>query len=544
MIIYGIRTGFLESLLAIFTIFVIWSVLTAVRLTLWNPLKVLRFMRKRGYSGPPLSIFKLDNSHELDLCRQRAKQAWNDRTAKSGIATLSHDLAPLLYPEFKEYQKQYGERFVYAPERGSIKIWAGNKPDVIREVWGCKTGAFGKPSSTFADELLGRNSLGLVVNLDEWARQRRVVRPHFYEGQLKDTVRRTKESALLWIRNLEEKVTQSGDSLPLDLSGDIASLVKEFSVRTIFGNDFESAQKGLEHEQKLKILVIQSGGVIHPLLRYILPTRLNREILKARKLYSVCIKQIMEGRKESVRKGNMVSYGDDMLGIILTAAETGEGQKTGSLPKWTEQDIVDQIRALFFASHDTVSSAFSWLLILLGHHTEWQERIRKELTETLGEDQISELEQLRHLNSLNMFVLETLRLYPPFPQVNREVHEDGVTLLGDPVPKGLGINFDMIHLHRLPELWGDDALEFKPERWAKGMKGACVDTAAYNPFGYGPRVCAGQTQAQAQLKVLVSLFIQHFRFQLSPSYIHLPTMSFSMVPGHGVPLVIEAITKV
>ncbi|KAG6555862.1 hypothetical protein Mapa_002503 [Marchantia paleacea] len=543
MTVGGITTGLLQSLLAIFTILLIWSVLTAVRLAIWEPLKVIRFMRKRGYSGPPLSIFKLDNKHEINLCRERAKQAWKDRTSESAIVTLNHDLAPLLYPEFQQWKKQYGERFVYAPDRGSIQIWAGNKPDAIREVWGCKTGAFGKTSSTFADELLGRNSLGLVVNLDEWARQRRVVRPHFYEGQLKETVRRIKESAILWIRNLGKKVTETGDSLPMDLSEEIRSMLKEISVRTSFGNDFESARKGLEHEEKLKILVIQSGGVIHPLFRYIIPTRANREILKARKLYSDCIKQIIEGRRESVRTGNMVSYGDDLLGIILAAAETGEGQKSGNLPKWTDQDIIDQIRALFFASHDTVTSAFSWLLILLGHYTEWQERIRKEMTETLGEDQLSELEQLRHLKSLNLFVLETFRLYPPFPQVSREVHQEGVTLLGEPVPKTLGINFDMIHLHRLPELWGDDALEFKPERWDKGIKGACVDTAAYNPFGYGPRVCAGQTQAQAELKVLVSLFIQFFRFKLSPSYIHFPTMSFSMVPGYGVPLVIETITN-
>ena len=42
-------------------------------------------------------------------------------------------------------------------------------------------------------------------------------------------------------------------------------------------------------------------------------------------------------------------------------------------------------------------------------------------------------------------------------------------------------------MHRSKDLWGDDADEYRPDRW---------DTArpewAYTPFGGGPRICPGQ----------------------------------------------------
>lgn len=74
---------------------------------------------------------------------------------------------------------------------------------------------------------------------------------------------------------------------------------------------------------------------------------------------------------------------------------------------------------------------------------------------------------------LHQFVYETMRLYPPVPQIIRQVVKDGATLLGEPVPKSLDILIEPLSVHRNPEYWGADAEEFKPERFAKGISHAC-----------------------------------------------------------------------
>lgn len=53
-------------------------------------------------------------------------------------------------------------------------------------------------------------------------------------------------------------------------------------------------------------------------------------------------------------------------------------------------------------------------------------------------------------------------------------------------------------MHRLPQFWGPDAEDFKPERWLAGGK---VDHDAFLPFLAGPRRCIGNRFALAELQV-------------------------------------------
>jgi len=55
------------------------------------------------------------------------------------------------------------------------------------------------------------------------------------------------------------------------------------------------------------------------------------------------------------------------------------------------------------------------------------------------------------------------------------------------VPKGGIMVYHAFTMHRDPELWGDDAEEFRPERWNK-LKAGYNMTA----FGAGPRICPGR----------------------------------------------------
>ncbi|CAN6858984.1 unnamed protein product [Brassica oleracea] len=135
--------------------------------------------------------------------------------------------------------------------------------------------------------------------------------------------------------------------------------------------------------------------------------------------------------------------------------------------------------------------------------------------------------------TVTMVIQETMRLYPPTPIVGREAFTD-IRLGNLVVPKGVCIWNLIPALHRDPEIWGEDANEFKPERFSEGISKACKYPKSYMPFGFGPRICLGKNLAMMEAKVLVSLIVSKFSFTLSPTYQHSPNHKLLVEPQHGV----------
>lgn len=141
---------------------------------------------------------------------------------------------------------------------------------------------------------------------------------------------------------------------------------------------------------------------------------------------------------------------------------------------------------------------------------------------------------------LRMVINESLRLYPTVVFMSREALEDmkfGKIL----VPKGVNIWVPVVSLHRDTSLWGPDADEFKPERFTNGVAGACKVPQLYQPFGAGPRICAGLNLAIVELKIVLAILISKFTFSVPPTYCHSPTFNLVIEPGQGINLLMKKI---
>jgi len=141
---------------------------------------------------------------------------------------------------------------------------------------------------------------------------------------------------------------------------------------------------------------------------------------------------------------------------------------------------------------------------------------------------------------LNMVIHESLRLYPPVAVVSREAFKE-MKFGGITVPKGVNVWTMVLTLHTDPEVWGPDAYRFNPDRFAKGITGACKLPHLYMPFGVGPRMCLGQNLAIAELKILIALILSQFSLSLSPKYIHSPALRLVIEPERGVDLLIKTL---
>lgn len=142
------------------------------------------------------------------------------------------------------------------------------------------------------------------------------------------------------------------------------------------------------------------------------------------------------------------------------------------------------------------------------------------------------------ISQITMILYEVPRLYPPIVIVDRTV-EKKTQLRELSIPGGAQVVLPITLIHHDTELWGNDANEFKPERFAEGVSKATNGRVSFLAFGSGPRICVGQHFAMIEVKMALSLILQRFAFELSPSYTHAPCQALTLRPQYGAQVVLH-----
>ncbi|XP_020236596.1 cytochrome P450 CYP72A219 isoform X2 [Cajanus cajan] len=150
-----------------------------------------------------------------------------------------------------------------------------------------------------------------------------------------------------------------------------------------------------------------------------------------------------------------------------------------------------------------------------------------------------DFEGINHLKIVSMILYEVLRLYPPITVINK--YNWCETRVGNmSIPAGVEVCLPLLLLHYDGNYW-EKPEEFNPVRFTEGVSKASKDHIAFYPFGWGPRICPGQNFAFLEAKMALATILQHFSFQLSPSYAHAPSNSITLKPQFGAPIVIRRI---
>jgi len=185
-----------------------------------------------------------------------------------------------------------------------------------------------------------------------------------------------------------------------------------------------------------------------------------------------------------------------------------------------------------FAGHDTTGHTMTWLTYELARHPACQRKVQEEadamFTVLVREQRQMEYRDCRLLPYLSRCIAETLRLWPAVPNGTfREIQYDDYCQgeNGEQVklPKGTYVQVATLMRHRNPELWGDDVLEFNPDRefetdevWGgDAFQGYNPSTKRYSPFTYPPRDCMGKNFAQMEMRTILSHIYSSFTFELA-----------------------------
>lgn len=199
------------------------------------------------------------------------------------------------------------------------------------------------------------------------------------------------------------------------------------------------------------------------------------------------------------------------------------------------------------AGRDTSSVALSWFFWLITTHPTVEDKIVREictvLIETRGTDDIISwteeplgFDEIDRLVYLKAAISETLRLFPSVPEDSKHVENDDILPDGTFVPAGSSVTYSIYAAGRMKSTWGEDCLEFKPERWISPIDGKFINHDQYRfvAFNAGPRICLGKDLAYLQMKTIAAAVLLRHRLTVVPGHKVEQKMSLTLFMKNGL----------
>ncbi|KAE9404972.1 cytochrome P450 [Gymnopus androsaceus JB14] len=195
----------------------------------------------------------------------------------------------------------------------------------------------------------------------------------------------------------------------------------------------------------------------------------------------------------------------DLLTLLLRSNMSGEPSQ-----RMSDEDVLAQVPTFLVAGHETTATATTWALYALVGRLDVQQKLRDELYTLRTENPT--MEELNSLPYLDAVVRETLRIHAPVTNRN------GVTHNSISIQKGQTIQISILAMNGNKTLWGEDTLEFKPERWENIPEAVTSIPGVWGnmmTFLGGARACIGYRFSLVEMKALLFVLIRGFEFELA-----------------------------
>ncbi|KAI0360871.1 cytochrome P450 [Trametes cingulata] len=438
------------------------------------------------------------------------------------------------------WHEQYGKCFVDHDFFMTPRVWTLD-PRAIQHVF-THPDDYRRPSETrrLLVATLGKGLL--FAQGDEHRQQRRIMNPAFGPAQIRDLTQIFVEKAIQ-LRDFWAQVVSNGPK-EVDVIKDLNKLTLDVIGLAGFSYDFQSlnsddkpTELGLAFRK-----VFANGGVslmfilfaTFPSLVKWLPVQRARNMRDSSKvIFDVGMRLVAE-KKAAIARAAAEKHldgierkdlqGRDLLTLLIKANMAKDLPESQRL---SDEDVVGQIPTFLLAGHATTSNSVTWALYSLSQKLDVQQKLREELLTVQTETPT--MEELNALPYLDAVLRETLRLHSPVTMLIREAAKDDVIPLNEPVTdrygkvhytikiaKGNKVVVPILAIHRSKAIWGEDAAEFKPERWEQPPE-AISDMpgvwAHLLTFIGGPRACIGYRFSLVEFKAIMFHIIRSFEFE-------------------------------
>lgn len=361
---------------------------------------------------------------------------------------------------------------------------------------------------------------GLVVSEgDFWKRQRKLVAPAFHHQSIKKYA----EQIVSYGQDMAQS-WRNGDVR--DVHQDMMTLTQRIIMKVLFDVDvIESAGEASKaFDAMMHSIGAEMKGVEAVLPSFVpTPSRTQRNAGVAY-INGLLMEIIEQRRLEGSTKHDLLS--------TLMDARDDEGQ-----PMSTEQ-LLDEIRTLYLAGHETTATTLSWAWLLLSRNPEAYAKLEAEIKQVLNE-QTPTADDVQKLPYCNAVIKEALRCYP-VAWITRRIALEDVELGGYQIPKDTSVFLSPWVVHH-DARWYAEPDKFLPERWLK-EKAELPAREAYIPFGGGPRICIGNGLAMMEAVLLLATLLQHYHVAVLPEHEVEIEMTGTIRPKGGLNSVLTAVS--
>lgn len=187
---------------------------------------------------------------------------------------------------------------------------------------------------------------------------------------------------------------------------------------------------------------------------------------------------------------------------ILSTEEKGSRKFVllDELAKETQdrRELRNETLHTLLAGRDTTGALLGWVFYFLARHPEVYTKLRETIVGEFGTSVVAseiDFQRLRKCEYIQHVMNESIRVAAIIPMSERSALRDTTLPTGGGedgkspifVREGTQILIPKYAIQHRPDIWGEDAEDFRPERW-EGRKIGWE----WVPFGGGPRKCLGR----------------------------------------------------
>lgn len=167
----------------------------------------------------------------------------------------------------------------------------------------------------------------------------------------------------------------------IDVEKEIIGTAAEIIAKTSFGICSENGEKVFEKLRAMQVTLFKSNRFVGvPFSKFICPKQTLFAKSLGKEIDSLLLSIITSRKKPKVD----VAPEKDLLGLLLK-----ENRVDGRIGKTlTTRELVDECKTFFFGGHETTALSITWTLLVLALHPEWQNQLREEITEVIGDGDI------------------------------------------------------------------------------------------------------------------------------------------------------------
>ncbi|MGA9470912.1 MAG: cytochrome P450 [Terriglobales bacterium] len=367
------------------------------------------------------------------------------------------------------------ERFgdIFKASVYGASVYASRDPQHARHVLrqNCQNYVKGQAIKRIAF-LLGN---GLMVSEGEfWKTQRRMIQPAFHRTAI-DALANVITASNVALLARWENAAHKGASV--NVTRDVSGMVLEVVLLSIFGADYKQVAP------HFNIVSEESAR--------------NLEFAQSfRSLEKVILELAARRRQEK-------TTATDILGMLMDARDQKSGQAM------SDRQLVNEIKTLIVAGHETTANTLSWSWYLLSQNPKAEEKLASEINNLAG-SKFPGLDDLPKFAYTRQVIDEVLRLYPAGWLLTRRALKDdqlGVYF----VPAGTEIYVSPYFIQRHPDLW-EEHDRFNPDRFDPENSRES-NPLAMIPFSTGPRNCIGENLARVEMQIHLMTIAGRIRFR-------------------------------